>query len=90
MCPHSSACIFRYLVGLVLLGHMICTSSLALSTDTQQYKVSFKLHSTSLFQNNKVPEVRHIFPRKAEFRNNFANYVYFWVKTACCSPVGAH
>jgi len=39
MCQHSSACIFRSLVVLVLLGHVICTSNVDFSTDTQQHKL---------------------------------------------------
>ena len=45
MCLHNSACILRSLVVLVLLGHVICTSNVALSTDTQQHKVSSNLNS---------------------------------------------
>ncbi|XP_023721183.1 uncharacterized protein LOC111871972 isoform X1 [Cryptotermes secundus] len=38
MCLHVTSVIFRYLVGLILLGHVICTSNLT-STDTQLYKL---------------------------------------------------
>lgn len=39
MCRRCTTFIFRYLVGLILLGHVICTSNSTLSTDAQLYRL---------------------------------------------------